>query len=120
MVAQELREYEQARRYYQQALDLKSEYGARYEQARTYGQLGLLAEELGELAEAKTNLLQALQIYFEFNDEHYLDATLDNLARIYKASQDESLLAEVASILDTTVEEVREGFEDGETKKNQT
>ena len=120
MVAQDLREYQQARRYYQQALDLKIEFGARYEQARTYGQLGLLAEELGELEEAKTHLLQAVQIYKEFNDEHYLDVTLDNLTRIYKASQDESILTEVASILGTTVEEVREKFEDGETKKNQT
>ena len=111
MVAQELREYEAAQQCYQQALDIEIEYGDRYSQASTYGQLGLLAEELGELAEAKIHLLQALEIYQAFNDEYYLNVTLINLARIYKASQDESMLTEVASILGKTVEEVRERFE---------
>ncbi len=110
MVAQELSEYEQARRYYQQALEIKIEYGDRYEQARTYGLLGLLAKELGELEEAKTNLLQALQIFVELTENYDLDLALDHLARIYKATEDEKLLAEVASILGTTVEEVREDF----------
>ena len=108
MVAQNMREYEQARRYYQQALDIWIEYGDRYIQASTYGQLCLLAEELGELEQAKTHLLQAVQIYFEFNDEGYLCYCLGILARIYKVSQDESILTEVASIIGTTVEEVRD------------
>ena len=98
-VAEELRSYEEARQYYQQALDIYIEFGDRYEQASTYGQLGLLAEQLGKLEESKTHLLQVLQIYLEFNDEHYLDFTLDILARIYTASQDESIFTEVASIL---------------------
>ena len=75
------------------------------------GSLFVAIAELGELAEAKTHLLQAVQIYFEFNDESYLDFSLDNLARIYQASQDESILIEVASILGTTVEEVRKRFD---------
>ncbi len=72
--------------------------------------LGLLAEETGELEEAKTNLLQVLQIYVEFNDEYYVGVIQGILARIYKASQDENFLAEVASILGWTVEKVRERF----------
>ncbi len=111
VVAQELREYEQARSYYQQALDINIEYGDRYEQARTYGQLGVLAEELGEIESAKTHLLQALQIYVEFNDEYYMSFVLSILDRIYKATQDETILAEVASILGMTMEEVRERLE---------
>jgi tetratricopeptide (TPR) repeat protein len=42
IVAQELREYEQARAHYQQALDIKIEFNDRYSQAdRTYHQLGI-------------------------------------------------------------------------------
>ena len=110
MIAQQLREYQQARRDYQQALDIFIEYGDRYAQASIYGQLGLLAEELGEIEQAKTNLLQALQIYVEFNDEYYVTFTLNILARIYKASRDENILETAASILGMTVEQVREGF----------
>ena len=110
-VAQDLKEYQQARSYYQQALDINIEYGDRYEQARTYGQLGVLAEELGEIESAKTHLLQALQIYVEFNDEYYMSFVLSILDRIYKATQDETILAEVASILGMTMEEVRERLE---------
>ncbi len=80
-------------------MKVSRESGDRYEQARTYAALSLLAEELGQLERAKTKLLQALQIYVEFNDEYYVTFTLNILARIYKATQDESLLAEVASIL---------------------
>ena len=111
IVAQYLREYEKAKQYYQQALDIYIEFGDHYSQAFTYGQLGLLAEQLEEIKEAKTHLLQALQIYREFNDKYYLDFCLDKLTHIYKASQDESILTEVASILGKTVEEVRERFE---------
>ncbi|BAY22818.1 hypothetical protein NIES2100_25820 [Calothrix sp. NIES-2100] len=58
-VAQNLREFEEARRNYQQALAIKIEYGDRYNQALTYHALGLLAE-------AKT----ALAIYVEYKDEY--------------------------------------------------
>ncbi len=108
MVAQELREYQQARSYYQQALDINIEYGDRYSQAITYAALGLLAEQTEDIEEAKTNLLQALQIYVEFNDEYGATFPLNNLDRIYKATQDKSILTEVASILGITVEQVRE------------
>ena len=111
LLIQNLRQYQQARQYYQQALDIFIEFGDRYDQAKTYHNLGMLAEELGELAEAKTHLIQALQIYFEFNDKRYLGYCLDILARIYQASQDESILTGVASIFGTTVQEVRERFE---------
>jgi tetratricopeptide (TPR) repeat protein len=109
-VAQALREYEQARAYFQQALDIKSEFGDRYSQASTYSQLGLLAEELGELEAAKTNHLQDLQISVEFNDEHRLTFVLTNLTLIYQATQDESLLAEAALILNATVEELKQAI----------
>ncbi|MBU7585403.1 MAG: tetratricopeptide repeat protein, partial [Nostoc sp. TH1S01] len=112
MVAQKLREFEQARRNYQQALEIKIEYGNRYACASTYFQLGRLAEELGELEEAKVNYLQALQITAEFNDDYRLEFSRRNLARFYQVTQDESLLAAVSEILGVSVEEVRQSFDE--------
>ncbi len=111
MVAQKLREYEQAQKYYQQALAIYIEYNDRYSQARTYATLGLLSEETEDIEEAKTNLLQALQIYVEFNDEFYISLILNIFDRIYKTTQDESILTQIASIFGITVEKVREAFE---------
>ncbi len=44
-VAQELREYEQARTHYQQALDIYIEFNDRYEQAGTYHNLAWIIHE---------------------------------------------------------------------------
>ncbi|MFM7790986.1 MAG: tetratricopeptide repeat protein, partial [Microcystis panniformis] len=52
-VAEELREWEQARSYYQQAIEIKIEYGARYSQAGTLNNLGILAQELREWEQAR-------------------------------------------------------------------
>ncbi|MGF1991392.1 MAG: CHAT domain-containing protein [Nostoc sp. ZfuVER08] len=109
-VAEELRQYDQARDYYQQALEIFIEFGDRYSCARTYFQLGKVAEELGELEEAKANYLQDLVITTEFNDEHGLGISLRNLARFYQTTQDEDLLREVAKIFGTTVEELKEAI----------
>jgi hypothetical protein len=49
IVAQELREWEQARSYYQQAIEIYIEYGDRYGQANPLHGLGRVAEEVGEL-----------------------------------------------------------------------
>ncbi|MEQ8383256.1 MAG: CHAT domain-containing protein [Coleofasciculus sp. A1-SPW-01] len=67
-VAQELREYEQAKRYYQQALDINIEFRDRYEQASTYHQLGRVAEELREYEQARLYYQQALDMFIEFRD----------------------------------------------------
>ena len=44
-MAQEQRKFEQAEQYYQQALQIKIEYNDRYNQASTYHQLGIVAQE---------------------------------------------------------------------------
>ncbi|MDJ0682447.1 MAG: tetratricopeptide repeat protein [Xenococcaceae cyanobacterium MO_167.B52] len=111
MVAEELSQFQQAEAYYQQALAIKIEYGDRYSQARTYGQLGLLAQELGDFESAKTNLLQALAIFAEFQDQNNLERSVGNLASLYRQIQDESFLAEAATILNITPRELKELFE---------
>ena len=72
----------------------------------TYSQLGLLAEELDDLEEAKSNHLQDLQISKEFQDQHRLGFVMQNLSRLYHATQDQSLLETIAKVLGTTVEEI--------------
>jgi tetratricopeptide (TPR) repeat protein len=107
-LTEELREYEAAHEYYQQALQIYLEYGDRYSQASTDFHLGQVLEELGDLESAKAHYLQDLQITKEFNDEHGLGISLQNLARFYRATQNEGLLAEVAAITGVTVEEMRQ------------
>ncbi|MGD2182422.1 CHAT domain-containing protein [Lusitaniella coriacea LEGE 07167] len=69
-VAQELREWEDARGYYQQALSLFIEYNDRHSQASTYHQLGIVAEELREWEDARGYYQQALSLFIEYNDRH--------------------------------------------------
>ncbi|HAG80794.1 MAG TPA: hypothetical protein DCL61_06405, partial [Cyanobacteria bacterium UBA12227] len=81
-VAQEMREYEQARAYYQQALDIYLEFGDRYSCAKTYHGLGLLAEAQEDYAEARANLQKALEIYVEFKDEYWAGVAREVLERL--------------------------------------
>jgi tetratricopeptide (TPR) repeat protein len=83
-VAEELREYGEARQYYQQAITIFIEFGDRYSQAGTYGQLELLAKAENNLTDAGQNLLQALEIFAQFQDQHSVGMTVSNLSRIYQ------------------------------------
>jgi tetratricopeptide (TPR) repeat protein len=67
-VAHEMREYAQARDFYQQALAIYIEFGDRYSQARTYHNLGIVAQEMREYAQARDFYQQALAIKIEFGD----------------------------------------------------
>ncbi|MGB5772089.1 MAG: tetratricopeptide repeat protein, partial [Crocosphaera sp.] len=113
MVAQEKREWQQAEQYYQQALDIKIEYGDRYSQASTLHCLGSVAEEVGELTQAKSYYLQALQIYAEFNDNYSVETfSLPRLGDLYRQTQDEEIITTIASVLGIGVEEVKEMLDD--------
>ena len=70
MVAQDLREFEEARRNYQLALQIDIEFGDRYSCASTYHELGRVAQALREFEEARRNYQQALQIKIEFGDRY--------------------------------------------------
>ncbi|MEQ9358493.1 tetratricopeptide repeat protein [Coleofasciculus chthonoplastes] len=78
-VTQELREYEQAKLYCQQALDICIEFRDRYEQASTYHNLGAVAQALREYEQAKLYYQQALDIYIEFRDRYEQASTYHNL-----------------------------------------
>ena len=82
MVAQDLREYEEARKNYQQALAICVEFGDCYEQAGTHHELGIVAQELREYEEARKNYQQALAIYVEFGDRYSSANTYHQLGRV--------------------------------------
>jgi len=79
MVAEEMREYAQARDFYQQSLAIFIEFKDRYSQALTYHCLGTLAEEQENYAEARVNLQTALEIYIEYKDEYMANIVRENL-----------------------------------------
>ncbi|WP_233153996.1 tetratricopeptide repeat protein [Scytonema sp. HK-05] len=84
-VAQALREFEEARRNYQQALQIYIEFGDRYSCASTYHNLGAVAQALREFEEARRNYQQALQIYIEFGDRYSCAVTYHELGRVAQA-----------------------------------
>ena len=107
IVAQELRDYAEARQNYQQALAIFIEFNDRYSQASTYHNLGRVAEDLEAFAEAKNNFLQALNLWLEFKDEYSVQTfSIPSFSRLYQATQDQSLLETMAKVLGTTVEEI--------------
>ncbi len=78
-VAEEMREYAQARDFYQQALSIKIEFGDRFSQASTYHQLGIVAQEMREYAQARDFYQQALSIKIEFGDRFSQASTYHQL-----------------------------------------
>ena len=79
MVAQEQRKYAEAEHYYKEALAIKIEYNARYEQASTLHQLGSVAQEQRKYVEAERYYKEALGIYVEYNDRYEQAGTLGQL-----------------------------------------
>jgi tetratricopeptide (TPR) repeat protein len=110
MVAQELREYGQARKDYQQALQILIEFGDRYSQASTYGQLGLLAEAEEQPEEAIQNLLKASVIFSEFQDNHSVTMVLQIISRIYKSHPSPQFLSQITQALGSSEAEVLQLF----------
>ena len=81
-MALNLRQLEEAEASYRQALDIYLEFGDRYRTARSYLNLGIVAQEQGRLDEAEANYRQALNIYLEFGDRHSAAGTYHNLGLV--------------------------------------
>ncbi|MCP4352222.1 MAG: tetratricopeptide repeat protein, partial [Desulfobacterales bacterium] len=69
-VAEEQRQWEQAEKYYSNALEIKIEFNDRYSQASTYHQLGIVAQEQRQWEQAEKYYSNALEIFIEFNDRY--------------------------------------------------
>ncbi len=78
-LAQQLREWEQARSYYQQAIEIFIEYGARFSQASTLHNLGMVAQELREWEQARSYYQQAIEIKIEYGARFSQASTLHQL-----------------------------------------
>ena len=89
--AQEQRKYEEAEQYYKEALAIKIEYNARYEQASTLHQLGIVAQDQRKYAEAEGYYKEALAIQIEYNARYEQADTLHQLGRV---AQDQRKYAE--------------------------
>jgi len=107
-VAQEQQQWQAAEQYYQKALAIKIEFNEKYEQASTYHNLGLVAQEQQQWQQAKDYFLKALNTYVEFDDSHSLGVVLKSLARLHKATNDDTLPAAVAKVLGISVEKLSE------------
>ena len=81
-VAQELRQYQQAQDYYQQALEIKIEYGDRFSQADTLHNLGVVAEESRQYQQAQKYYQQALDIWIEYGDKYSQARTYGQLGML--------------------------------------
>jgi tetratricopeptide (TPR) repeat protein len=128
-VAQKSREYQKAQEYYQQALNIYIEYSDSYYQFIVLKNLGFVAKELKEnqkavyyylqafyikiqyFEESKSNYLQALQFFTEFEVQGYSNLVINKLASLYQKTQDNNLLTEIAAILKITEVEVKELFD---------
>ncbi|MFN6221803.1 MAG: tetratricopeptide repeat protein [Dolichospermum sp.] len=64
------------------------EFGDRYSQARTYHNLGRVAEEMREYAQALDFYQQALAIKIEFGDRFSQALTYHNLGTLAEAQED--------------------------------
>ncbi|MDM8564322.1 tetratricopeptide repeat protein [Candidatus Halobeggiatoa sp. HSG11] len=107
IVAQKQRQWLAAEQYYQKALEIKIEFNDKYSQASTCHTLGMVAEEQEQWQQAKEYLLKALSLYSEFNDSHSIETfSLPAFARLYQATNDNTLPTAVAEILGIGVEEV--------------
>jgi tetratricopeptide (TPR) repeat protein len=110
-VAQELRQWDEAKQNYLKALEIEVEFSDRHSQASTYHQLGILAQELQQWEEAKQSYLKTLEIFVEFSDEYSIRTfSMPRIAQIYQSTQSDELLAAISKILGTSVEEVRQKF----------
>ena len=76
------RKWEQAEAYYQHALQISIEYQDRYAQARTYHQLGGVAQEQRQSKHAEEYYRQALQIKIEYQDRYAQANTYHKLGMV--------------------------------------
>ncbi len=87
-VALEQRHYEQAQQYYQQALDLKIEFGDRYGQASTYHNMGSVALAQRHYEQAQQYYQQALDLHIEFGDRYEQASTYGQLGNLYQDTRE--------------------------------
>ncbi|MGB3495373.1 MAG: tetratricopeptide repeat protein [Elainellaceae cyanobacterium] len=105
-----LQEYDQALLHYRQSLNIKIELGIRDSQALTHHQLCLVNQVLNKIEDARFHNLEALKIFVEFADQTNVSKAIFVSFLLYKSTQDESILTNIAQCLNITIEDVHQLF----------
>ncbi len=87
---------------------IKVEFNDRYSQAGTYHQLGRVAEEQRQWAQARDYYLKALGTFAAYKDTHNRDIALRSLSRLWQAGGDAGLPGAVAAVLGVGLQEAKE------------
>jgi len=87
-IAQQNRDFEEAKRNYLEALKISQEFNDLYSQASTYHQLGRVAEEERDFQEAKRDYHESLKIKQEFNDSYSQSSTYHQLGGVALEERD--------------------------------
>ena len=103
-------------------MQLYIESNDRYSQASTYHQLGMVAQEQRQWAQARDFFLHALEIFVAEGDDYSGSIVLRSLARLWRASGDVHLPTIIAPLLNPTSIEAEEVLRSMPEKKpdNQT
>jgi tetratricopeptide (TPR) repeat protein len=109
-VAEEQRQWAAAEGYYKEALAIFVAFDDRYHQGVTYNQLGTLAEAQEQWPQASAHYLQAVAIAYEFQDQYRIGTRMQNLARVWRASNDAVLLKRAGEVLGGSEQEVEALF----------
>ncbi len=68
----------------------------------------MVAQEQRQWAKARENFLRALETFVGYQESYSVNIVLRSLARLWRASGDESLVTAIASIAGNTPKEVEE------------
>ncbi len=82
-------------------MQIYTELNDRYEQAETYYQLGLMAQEQGQWVQARFSFLRALEIFVASKDEQGSRIVLRSLAWLWQDHGNTDLPATIAPMMGT-------------------
>ncbi len=108
MVVQEERAWEEAKQYYEKALQIEIDYNDRYGQADTYHHLGRVAQEERAWEEAKQYYQKALELFVKHGNQEEFLTPLYRLAQLWKETNDTHLPTTIATILNIEPQEVEQ------------
>lgn len=82
LAEEDSRDYQTAKDYYQKALDIFVEHNELRCQAKSYGQLGIIAQNSREYLQAINYYQQALEILIEYSDRYSQASTYFQLGKV--------------------------------------
>jgi tetratricopeptide (TPR) repeat protein len=88
MISQQLADFAEAKRNYEYALEVYTNYGDRYECASTYYQLGMLSQQIQKFNDAKIYYQKSLTILQEFGDRYSQGSIYYQLGLIAKEKKE--------------------------------